>query len=84
MAEGQDQRRDQLGGYSWNPSECAQQPQLRGRGAKPTCSRGIGEVDWTRLGNEQDVGGKGERETMDDPWAPGYQQGGRSWSPLLR
>lgn len=44
-------------------------------------SRDIGEVDWMKLGNEQDVGGKGERETMDDPWAPGYQQMGRSRSP---
>lgn len=47
-------------------------------------SRDIAEVDWTRLGNEQDVGGKGEKETMDDPWAPGYQPVGRSRSPLLR
>lgn len=37
-------------------------------------SRHIGQVDWPRLGNEQDVGGKGERETMDHPWAPGISK----------
>lgn len=37
-------------------------------------SRGVAEVDWLRLGNKQDVGDYGEREMMDDSWAPTCQQ----------
>lgn len=86
MAEEQDWRQeDQLGGDKWSPSEYAQQPVLGdGAGEKSINSRDIEEVDWLRLGNDQHVGGKGERETKDDSWALGCQQVGRSWSQLLR
>lgn len=38
-------------------SEQAQQPQPSGGREKPMDSRDVEEVDWSRLGNEQDVGG---------------------------
>ena len=38
-------------------SEYVQQPQPRGGGGKSMHLRDVEEVDWSRLGDEQDVGG---------------------------